>query len=98
MTSTDVLAMYEQLAGLTGQMVVAARSSDWDSLGSLEQQCAVHADRAATEVVPALSGAPRLRKIDLLKQIMANDRAVRDVTEPWMAQINNIMHGAATPA
>lgn len=93
MTSTDVLAMYEQLAGLTSQMVVAARSSDWDSLDSLEQQCAEHATRAA-DGVPPLSGAPRLRKIDLLKQIMANDREVRNITEPWMAQVNNIMRGA----
>jgi flagellar protein FliT len=35
--------------------------------------------------VPALEGDARARKIALLKQIMANDRAIRDVTEPWMA-------------
>jgi hypothetical protein len=28
---------------------------------------------------------------DLLKQIMANDRAVRDVTEPWHGQIERAM-------
>lgn len=87
--------MYEQLAGLTGQMVVAARTEDWDGLDNLEQQCAVHASRVASEPVPALSGAPRLRKIDLLKQIMANDREVRTITEPWMTQLNNVMHGGA---
>jgi len=38
-----------------------------------------------------LDGAKRLRKIDLLKQIMANDRAVRDVTEPWMGQLDRAM-------
>jgi flagellar protein FliT len=41
--------------------------------------------------VPALEGAQRLRKIDLLKQIMANDRAVRDVTEPWHGQIERAL-------
>ncbi len=25
----------------------------------------------------------RMRKIDLIKQIMANDKAIREVTEPW---------------
>jgi flagellar protein FliT len=48
----------------------------------MESQCAQQAAAAATGV-PALEGAPRLRKIDLLKQIMANDRAIREVTEPW---------------
>jgi flagellar protein FliT len=32
-----------------------------------------------------------MRKIDLLKQIMANDRAIRDVTEPWMGRLENAM-------
>ena len=86
MTSTEVLSMYENIAGLSNQMVAAARMSDWDGLRQLEGQCASEA-RGAAAGVPALSGAPRLRKIDLLKQILANDRAIRDVTEPWMNQI-----------
>lgn len=85
MTSTEVLAMYENIAGLSNQMLAAARGSDWDRLSKLEGQCAVEARGA--DSVPALSGAPRLRKIDLLKQILANDRAIRDVTEPWVNQV-----------
>jgi flagellar protein FliT len=83
MTSTEVLSMYENIAGLTNQMAAAARMGDWDGLSKLESQCATEA-RAAGSGVPALSGAPRLRKIDLLKQILANDREIRDVTDPWM--------------
>jgi flagellar protein FliT len=90
MTSNDVLSMYENLAGLTAKMSVAAQSGDWASLASLEKQCASQATAVQTGV-PALSGAPRMRKIDLLKQIMANDRAIRDVTEPWMGRLENAM-------
>jgi flagellar protein FliT len=93
MTSNEVLSMYENIAGLTAKMAVAAQAGDWNGLARLEQQCASQASAAETGV-PALSGAPRLRKIDLLKQIMANDRAVRDVTEPWMGQLSNIMKSA----
>ena len=90
MTSNEVLSMYENLAGLTAKMSLAARAGDWNALTSMEKQCASHA--AAVETgVPALSGAPRLRKIDLLKQIMANDRAIREVTEPWMGKLDNMM-------
>ncbi|HEV7814035.1 MAG TPA: flagellar protein FliT [Janthinobacterium sp.] len=91
MTSNEVLSMYENIAGLSNQMVRAARNSDWDGLSKLESQCAAEASGVSAEPVPALSGAPRLRKIDLLKQILANDREIRNVTEPWMTQLSSVM-------
>jgi len=91
MTSNEVLAMYENIAGLTNRMAVAAQAGDFDGLEQMERQCAAAA-RATATGVPALDGAPRMRKIDLLKQIMANDRAIRDVTEPWMGQLERVMH------
>ncbi|WP_289888494.1 flagellar protein FliT [Janthinobacterium sp. SUN118] len=91
MTSNDVLSMYENIAGLTNQMVVAARSSDWDGLNTLENQCASAASTAMTGGVPALAGTSRMRKIDLLKQILANDREIRTITEPWMTQLASVM-------
>lgn len=92
MTSNEVLSMYENIAGLTSRMAVAAQAGDFETLARLETQCALHAAATATGV-PPLSGAPRQRKIDLLKQIMANDRAVRAVTEPW--ELSDLMATAA---
>ena len=86
MIATEVLSMYENIAGLSNQMAAAARMGDWDGLSKLENQCATEA-RAVATGVPALSGAPRLRKIDLLKQILANDREIRDIADPWMNQV-----------
>ena len=86
MIATEVLSMYENIAGLSNQMAAAARMGDWDGLSKLEAQCATEA-RAAATGVPALSGAPRMRKIDLLKQILANDREIRDIADPWMNQV-----------
>ncbi|NHZ41162.1 MULTISPECIES: flagellar protein FliT [Massilia] len=88
MTSNEVLSMYENIAGLTGKMAVAAKAGDWNGLTKLEMQCKQQAAAVKTGV-PALDGAPRMRKIDLLKQIMANDRAVREITEPW--QLSDVM-------
>ncbi|WP_319017199.1 flagellar protein FliT [Janthinobacterium sp. GW458P] len=79
---------------MTNKMVVAARTSDWDGLDTLENQCASAASTATTGKVPALAGAARLRKIDLLKQILANDRDIRAVTEPWMTQLASVMPAA----
>jgi flagellar protein FliT len=82
MNSNEVLAMYEQIAGLTAKMATVAKSGDIASLSALETQVAQQV-RQTESGVPALAGAMRMRKIDLLKQIMANDRAIREVTEPW---------------
>ena len=88
MSSTQVLATYEKIAGLTSQMVGAAQASDWDSLDSMENQCAAAAGALMGGAAPLLGDA-RKRKIELLKQIMANDRAIREVTDPWQ----NRLHG-----
>lgn len=93
MTSNEVLAMYETLAGLTAKMSVAAQSNDWDGLSRMESQCDVVKSAAATGI-PALDGAARQRKIALIKQIMANDRAIRASTEPWMTKVDALMSGA----
>lgn len=90
MTSNDVLSMYENLAGLSGQMKVAAQAGDWNGFDKLNAQASVAAG-AAIGGVPALDGAKRQRKIDLIKQLMANDRAIRDVTEPWMGQVERAL-------
>ena len=90
MTSNDVLSMYENLTGLSGQMKVAAQAGDWNGFDKLNVQASVAAG-AAIGGVPALDGAKRQRKIDLIKQLMANDRAIREVTEPWMGQVERAM-------
>jgi flagellar protein FliT len=90
MTPTDVLSMYENLAGVTGQMKCAAETGDWAGFDKLNVQASVAAG-AAIGGVPALEGSMRQRKIDLLKQLMANDRAIREVTEPWMGQLDRAL-------
>ncbi|MBQ5948994.1 flagellar protein FliT [Massilia sp. ST3] len=90
MTANEVLSMYENLAAVTGQMASAAQAGDWKNFEQLGAEAKVEARVAATGV-PALDGAKRLRKIDLLKQLMANDRAIRDVTDPWMGQLDRAM-------
>ena len=91
MTSNEVLSMYGNIAGLTAKMAGAAKTGDWNGLAAMENACAAQAAGVETGV-PALAGAARLRKIELIKQIMANDRAIREITEPW--QLSDVMHAA----
>lgn len=90
MNANEVLAMYENLAGLTSQMAQAAKAGDWNEFAQLNLEAKVQAG-SAVDGVPALDGGKRLRKIDLLKQLMANDRAIRDVTEPVFGQVERAL-------
>lgn len=95
MNSSDVVSLYEKVAGLTQLMQDAARGNDWDSLSLLEAQCAQQLQTVQSNQLPPLEGNDRLRKVQLLKQIMANDREIRVVTEPWMQQVSKYTQTAA---
>lgn len=97
MTSDDILTVYESVADLTGQMLAAAGSSDWDRLVQLEQQCStqVSALRANEAALP-LTGPARTRKVELIKKVLADDRRIRDLTAPWMAQLSKLINSNGT--
>lgn len=96
MTPADVLSSYEHIVELTSKMVDAARDDDWDGFSLLEDLCAVESKRMLDATIPALAGAAYFRKLELLKQVLANDREIRSITEPWMEQVANVMNGMPT--
>ncbi|MES2741311.1 MAG: flagellar protein FliT [Pseudomonadota bacterium] len=97
MSAQEVLSVYQAMAELTEQMVTAAGQSDWDRLVLLEQHCARHvATLKAHEPAQALSGAGRQKKIDLIKKLLADDRAIRDLTAPWMTQLSALINNTGT--
>lgn len=83
LTSEEVLALYEGVSQLSRQMVDCARSQDWSMLAQLEQDCATRLI-ALKSGVTLLSGEMRKRKVRLLQDILADDRAIRMITEPGL--------------
>jgi flagellar protein FliT len=85
MTCEEVLSLYETVAGITGQMLDAAREGDWEQLAALESLCASHVAALKQEEPPApLSNVIREQKVRIIKKILADDREIRTITEPWM--------------
>lgn len=83
---------YESLSNLTGRMLVAANEGEWDQLIELEQQCSRRiSDIRTTDDELAADEATRKRKIQLIRQILANDAQIRSRTEGWMHQLKRIM-------
>lgn len=97
-SSEEVIDVYENVSQLTRQMLAAARSRDWESLHRLERDCARQVSVLRDGQPPSLSGEMRARKVRLLQSILADDREIRTITEPWMDQLSLLMHGPRTGA
>lgn len=95
MDSQEVLSLYEAVAVLTDQMLTAARNSDWEQLVALELLCANHVETLKlNEAPPALSDAAREEKVRIIKKILADDREIRNLTQPWMKKLSVLMNSA----
>lgn len=87
-----VIENYEQLSAIMGEMRTAAAQEDWDRLVVLEKQCSQHvaamktADEAAT-----LDESLRLKKVALIRKILADDAEIRNKVDPWLAQIQRLL-------
>ena len=98
MSSEEVITVYETVSTLTREMLAAARSRDWDTLHRLERDCASQVSMLRDGQPPSLSGELRARKVRLLQAILADDREIRTITEPWMDRLSLLMQGPRTGA
>lgn len=96
MNSEQVISLYQAMSDLTGQMLAAARVRDWEYLAELESHCACHVERLKEgEAAAALPPPLRARKVKMIHQILEHDRAIRDLTEPWMAELSNLINSTS---
>lgn len=97
MTGQDIVSVYEAMAGISDQMLAAASANDWDRVVQLEQQCnaCVRQLKANGDGQP-LAGQERVRKVNAIRKMLASDRQIRDLTQPWMAKLSALMNNNAT--
>ena len=78
-------------------MLAAAQNDEWDQLVELEQECRKLTDKLianSTEHEVILSEDLQQQKVKIIHQVLANDAQIRTITEPWMAQLQNILNTA----
>ena len=92
MNSEQVISLYETVSDITGKMLAAAQSRDWENLVALESDCASTVQALKDGETAALSGPSRSRKVEIIHQIMAHDREIRNLTTPWMAQLATMIN------
>jgi len=92
MLQDNTLAIYESVALLTTEMVVAARKQDWERLAELEANCADYVEKLKDhDQAEPLTGKALARKLASIKKILADDREIRDLVDPWMVKFSNMM-------
>jgi flagellar protein FliT len=97
MNSQEVISLYETVAGITDKMLAAARNGDWEQLIELEALCSSHVATLKTGEPPVpLTGTVRERKVQIIQKILSDDREIRNITEPWMANLSNLMNSTGT--
>lgn len=88
----NTISLYEEVAKITSNMLSAAHQNDWDKLTELENGCANCVEKLqGYAMAESLNSADRCRKIALLKTILANDRQIRQLTEPWIHRIGELL-------
>jgi flagellar protein FliT len=92
MSYENVCSLYESVAEVTNQMLQAAQNQDWDMLSELEVTCTDYVEqiRDYDELQPE-DGDAYKRKLKSIKQILANDREIRNLMAPWMFKLNNML-------
>jgi flagellar protein FliT len=98
MENQEIIALYENVANIMHQMVAAARNGEWDQLTALEARCSAQVAIIRQNDLPRqpLSPHARERKTRIIERILADDRQIRDITEPWMVQLSALMNNAGT--
>jgi flagellar protein FliT len=88
----QLLQTYDRLSSTTGFMLSAAQAGDWERLVSLEKDCSeLVAHLSAIETDDSLPEILRARKAALIRKVLADDAAIRDITEPWIARLGTML-------
>ncbi len=92
--NTALLQYYEAIEQASADMLLAARSGDWDQVVKLEGACAVlisqlkHAANAQY-----LDSEEAQLKSRIMQRILINDAEIRQLAEPWLEDLDSILAG-----
>jgi len=92
----DSLAFYESIAQVSQVMLTAARQGDWDTLIDAEHCCAALIERVRSidDAERTLDNDGTSRKREIIRRILVDDAEIRDLTQPWLRQLETHLRTA----
>jgi flagellar protein FliT len=93
-TSGELITYYKAIEQASADMLAAARIGDWDQVVKLEGACVL--------LISQLKSAARAAEMDsetakaksrIMQRILVNEAEIRDLAEPWLSDIDRVIHG-----
>ena len=89
--NAEYFARYEAIAAISSCMLAAAQRSLWNELEHLQDEYRFLVDALKeAEFDVQLNDAERLRKYELLRRILADDAAIRELASPRLAKLSTL--------
>jgi flagellar protein FliT len=89
-----LLTYYEAIERASRDMLEAARIGDWDHVVKLEGACALliaQLKRNAADK-PLATDEAQLKSL-IMQRILLNDAEIRQLAEPWLDDLDNLLAG-----
>lgn len=94
----SVIEHYEAIAAASRHMLDAARAGNWDEVGRKEEHCRALIGRLKrTQPDGSIASGVRRVRFALLRAILADDAEIRELSEPWLKQLEALLGGHAGP-
>jgi flagellar protein FliT len=90
----DLMNYYKAIEQASADMLAAARVGDWDQVVKLEGACVLLISQLKNAArASELDGETARAKSRIMQRILVNDAEIRNLAEPWLSDIDNLMHG-----
>jgi flagellar protein FliT len=92
--NTQLLNYYEAIEKASQEMLDAARAGNWDHVVKLEGACALLISQLKHAAAQRGLGEEEAQlKSRIMQRILINDAEIRQLAEPWLEDLDNILAG-----
>lgn len=91
MENRQVIAIYEDAARLTREMLDEARAQQWDNVVAKEKLCAEQLARLPSAMPGEDDPLHQRRKAELIGSMLDNNAEIRMLAEPWLARLSELI-------
>lgn len=94
-----IVDRYRKMADASARMLTAAKRDDWDGVCAVEKECA----RLIAELIDIGDLSPtdpalRQEKLELVRRVLADDAAIRLLSQPWLKNLDAVLRSPSTAA
>ncbi len=91
---SKLIEYYRAIESTSSSMLESAKLGAWEAVLQSESACAILISQLRNHSqTHALSMEDRSEKRRIMLQILRNDAQIRSMTEPWLEDLDKVMHG-----